>query len=145
MEFWLRKAEWVAEGWRRAWAPRAVTLYWSHLVWRPARGFPSPGCHPDDQIIVAGALIWWMLRCLYKLSSSAGGRQKKTCNEQKRTWTWASCTEMSTACVLFKWKGQFWFWPLISPAHRVQVTDFSVLSGSLRGILIQPFSNSLKI
>lgn len=55
------------------------------LVWRPAWGFPSPRCCPSYQIILAGALIQWMLYWSYKLSSSSRrGEKKKNCNEQKQ-------------------------------------------------------------
>lgn len=63
------------------------------LVRKPTRGFPSPGCRPGNQIILAGALIWWMLHCLYKLSSSSRRepkkRKKAACMSRKRTGTWA--------------------------------------------------------
>lgn len=55
------------------------------LVWRTAGAFPSHSCHPNNQIILAGALIWWMLHFLYKLSNSSRREPKKIpCNEQKK-------------------------------------------------------------
>lgn len=146
MDFWLKRAQWVAEGWCRAWVPRAVTLLpnapgletWTGVSisrlssWRPDYSGRSSN--------LVNASLFIQIK-----QFSRREPKKKPVMSRKRTWTWPSCTEMSTVCVLFKRKRQFWFWPLFSPAHRVQAMDFSVLSGSLRGILIQPFSNSLKI
>lgn len=99
MDFWLRKAEWVAGEW---WALRAVTLPQNVPGLRPAQGFPSPSCYPDDQITLAGALTWWMLHCLYKWSSSSSREpKKKPVVSRKRAWTWASCTEMSACMCTF--------------------------------------------
>lgn len=52
------------------------------LVWRPAWLCPSHVCHPNDQIVLAGALIWWMLHCLYWFQQK--GAKKKAFSEQKK-------------------------------------------------------------
>lgn len=61
----LRQSEWQGED-EGDGVPRALMLLQSAPGFGSVQGFPSPGCHPD-QIILAGALIWWMLHLSFSL------------------------------------------------------------------------------
>lgn len=125
---------WEALGWDGFWSQKELRCFPEMqeallcLVGRPARGFPSPWCCPDYQIMLAGALIRWMLHCSDKLSSSSRMEQKKKKKKpvmsRNRSRTWASCSEMSICMHIFQMKEEVLLLTIKKPSPRYSDDGF---------------------